>query len=225
MKSYLITLVSLFIFVGCAALEPPVINTEGNTFSSSKLPSIHIELENEFKYLGSYGNKFEAKTLGYTGQTIGTRSRSYLYPDLSSEKYLHKLIEIRVLELPAGRNWHPNTMLVVKNPLKESIITLGGQNFQYCIKGKQAISRLTQQYLLEKEFTTPRCFLGMLFGRVFGSTIKVYIYYYEDISNFDEFGVNSCSDWKDKKYLNEKQNKFLEEFEKRAHGSIKTVKF
>ena len=221
MKIYIFFIVSLFVFTGCT-LEPPVINTEGNTFYSSKNPSIQIELPIDFEYLGSIDKSFQARRLNDSGQTDKAEKKIYLYGHLTNDNYLKKLIRISVLELKVGKHWTPETIRV-KNPLKRDIVKLGMRNFQYGIKAKKTTGRLAAQYLLDKGITTPRCNMWMVFGRVFGDNVKMYISYYEDVSNFKEFGIDSCEGWNEKEMLNDKQKEYLKEFEKRAHNSIKIL--
>lgn len=226
MKSYILLIISLFVLVGCGAMEPPLINTEGNTFSSSKNPSVQMKLSREFKHIGS-----DYKSFSHSGPFRSVppviKLRFYIYGQLSNDNFLKKFITIETFELPVGRNWHPETISPViggvKDPLKSATVKLGPKNFQYCIKPTVTAGKYTGQYLLDKGITTSRCYMQMLLGRVSDNNVKMYISFYEDISDFREFDIDSCEGWKDKKMLNDKQTKYLKEFEKRAHNSIKIL--
>jgi len=201
-----------------------VINAEGSSFFSSRNPSVNIELPSSYSYLGMFENTFNPRRLdeGEPRPTVKAEANSYLYVQLSSnERYLEKMVQIKTLELPVRECWHPDTMLIVKNPFKKSAVKLGKQYLQYSIKAEEATTPLSAQYLLDNGITTSGCYMSMLIGRVFSDNVKMYIYIYEDISNFKEFDIDSCQEWKEYKSLNDKQKEFIQEFENRVHNSIK----
>ncbi|MDH3328211.1 MAG: hypothetical protein OEM01_03170 [Desulfobulbaceae bacterium] len=223
MKSIILVTVSLFILAGCGAMEPSVISTEKNTFSSTKKPSIQIELPTVFEYLGNIDDPLLLESSrGIEFPSLQTERNFYFYGQISDDNYLQKLITINVLELPFGSYWNPETIRIT-NPLKREDVKLGPKKFQCCIHSTETTGSLTGQFLLDKGITTPRCYMRMLFGNVFGENVKMYISYYEDASRFKEFDIDSCQDWDEKEALNDKQKEFLEGFEKRALNSIRIL--
>ncbi|MDH3328212.1 MAG: hypothetical protein OEM01_03175 [Desulfobulbaceae bacterium] len=223
MRIGVLLIISLFVYTGCAQ-EPPMVKTERNTFFSARSPFVQIEFPPDFIYLGSFDTTFRPRKVGSTERMNKAERTSYLYGSVADNNYMRKLIEVSVFKLSSGKHWSPETMLIVKNPIKRSIVKLGETNFQYCIKARETTNKYTAQYLLDKGHTTSSCYLWMLIGRVFEDNLKMYISYYEDISNYKEFGVNNCLDWKEKEMLNPKQKRYLQEFEIRAHHSINIFK-
>ncbi|MBU0945379.1 MAG: hypothetical protein KJ804_05160 [Proteobacteria bacterium] len=221
MKKYIFVIIAIFVFTGCATIEPPVINTEGNTYYSSKTPSIHIELPLEFEYLGTIEKDFRAQQLNYSEHSTKAKNTINIYGSITNNNYMKKLIVISVLKLSSGKRWSPETLINHRKLLKSNIVKLGDRNFQYDIKARKTTGILVAQYLLDKGITTPKCNMRMVFGRVFRDNIKMYISYYEDVSNYNDFSVYSCEGWFEKEMLNDKQKEYLKEFEIRAHDSIK----
>lgn len=220
MKIAIFFIVSLLVIAGCGSLEPPVIKTEGNIYSSTNNPTIQIDLPVEFKYLGSSNRFVEIRRISGSETTLMAEKDTHIYVDLTNDNYLKGLVRINLLELSSGKRWHPETIRT-KNPLKRGVLKKDSRNFQYSIKATRTTGRFTSQFLLDKGITTPTCNLWLLYGKVLYRNVKIYLSYYEDISNFKEFGIDSCKGWSEKEELNGKQMEYLEEFEKRAHNNIK----
>ena len=221
MKIQIFLIVSLLVVAGCGGLEPPVINTEGNTYSSSKMPSIQIEFPVDFEYLGSMEKYFQVQTTGGTERTLKAKNNTYFYGSITNDNFMKKLIVISVLKLRIGKYWTPQTLSRLKNPLKRDIVKLGTRNFQYGIIASRTTRRFIESYLLDKGITTPTCNMSMVFGRVFSNNVKMYIRYYEDISNFKEVSNYPCEAWFEKEMFHDNQKEYLKEFETRALNSIK----
>ncbi len=219
MRIFLLSLLSLII-VGCVALEPPKRYADGNTFYSSKTPSIQIEVPQEYKYLGEVDGNYKAKHITNPSRTAGVKWVSYNYGHVDTNNYLSKLIQINIQQLKAGNSFSAY-LVNTQTSLKHGIIELNNTNFQYAISLREDVGNFASQLLLDKGISSPGCILAISIGRRYGASnnSKMYLNYTEDISNFQDFGVESCEDWKDINLLNEQQINFLQNFE----NSIKSI--
>ncbi len=145
----------------------------------------------------------------------------HIISDAEKDLYLNKLIQINLQKLvDINKRFSPN-LVNTKTALKHGIIKLNNTNFQYAIHPKEHFGNVTSQFLLDKGVTTSSCVLKFSISRRYGANnnVKIYLNYLEDISNFQDFGVESCVDWKEINFLNYKQKKFLQNFE----NSIKNI--
>lgn len=221
MKSIVIVFVSLFVIAGCGVKDSPVTTGKGHTFSSSTSPTIKIDLSQDFEYLGTLNEPQWTETLEVDPAPITTKTERifYLYGQLTDFHYLQKFISIVVLELPVGKQW-ADEPIRIKKPLVRTSVKLGRNDFQCCIKPAETTDRFSEQYFHDNGITTPKCYMRMSCKRVFGKNVKIFASYYEDVSKFTEFGIDSCLNWYDKGTFNDKQEKYLEGFRTRAVKSI-----
>ncbi len=212
MKSYLLFFVSLFLIGGCASLEPPVIEVTENTYSSSKNPSVKIELPLDFKYLGHINKRLPG--------VKGMDYKIYIYANLIGDNFLQKSVKVSTQTLH-NKIWSGNTHRWMRNPLKFNVLKVDSKKFNYSVKVHKGIGKFSDPFLVDKGIVIPTCIMSMSLRRVFPAQVAMFIDYFEDLSNYEKFRIDSCEDWREKELLNDKQMKYLEEFEQRALNSIK----
>ena len=144
----------------------------------------------------------------------------YIYANLIGDNFLQKSVKVSTQTLH-NNIWSGHTHRWLRNPLKFNVLKVGSKTFNYSVKVHKGIGKFSDPFLVDKGIVIPTCIMSMSLRRVFPVKVVMIIDYFEDLSNYEKFRIDSCEDWREKELLNDKQMKYLEEFEQRALNSIK----
>jgi len=188
----LISLMSILLSLcGCEGL-PDHKWLENNTFYSSKLPSMEIQVSQHLQE-GTENSMNTTAESSNNSSTTGLLTNTYVFWDKEGKQQL--VIHIENIN---QASWYMNDFDFSSNPsfLTVSEEKMGGWRFDTGIYVKS----MPQQTFLVK-----------IYGRIFGNQTRFALLYLEGVNNsWNKTGL----------VLNSEQRAFLEEFEKRAGESF-----
>ncbi len=199
----LLLLFVMFAISGCAGInfDKPERWVEEDTFYSTKLPSIQVEVKRDIRFQRkNEGSKFIASDR--TGLNSNLETTNYYFSNEDVALFAGLTIKIETL------NDQYRVYMAIPNyanrryAISSTEETLAGMRFQ---TGIYVIDKKTYALLIKG------------YGRVFGDTTRFQIYYFERVGR----------DWleKDPKWLTEEESDLLINFKRRAKTSFSINKY
>ncbi len=192
MKNIVMLTLATILLTGCAATNfENKIGVDNNTFYSSKLPNISVNVQDSLKYRGAK-KKYEPKS-GTSGRSINVEAKKYYFSNSKKTTRLNITVE-RINQ----HNWRMSMPDYSRH-----------QNLYF--QGKETLSEKEYRTAIFAVQNEENCSIVKVYGTILGDSIRFQIFYVEDINN----------SWLSKNtLLTDKQENFLKKFGKRANKSF-----
>jgi len=204
-----ILLATILLFTGCISIERHV---KDNVFYSSLAPKTKIKIGDGFDFSGNKKDEYFGQYSGGSMWAPPTVKRDrYSFKKQDNVTHSGVKIEIKHYIPTIGLSCYLGAFnsLDIPNALDKGYVTKNPELYYYI-------------YAIDKksaEDAPATCLLYKTTGRNIGEDVRFTVDYFETLPE-EELAKHPCSNWRDKSKLDEGQQKYLTEFERRSQENI-----
>jgi len=183
-------IVKLIIIIGCSIIILSCSSfqierkVENNVFSSSYLPEICVSVNQEIEYIGCASERTKYPT-SEEGINVLVNHDSYIFGKKGSDDSIEQGVIIYFTKVLANKAYlTPDMFPSVKIKLISDIVRINSQDYQHVVYvNSHELQKYEADYIMNKGYIIPRCFMIEAFARREGSqdNNKICIYYFESL--------------------------------------------